>query len=108
MKHLKLIIVLLLGISTAQAQSSIGLSASKEIQLIDGKWESWPTEWTSYEDEGKVNPEIEIILLNEDENNTFYNIKYSIGGFVLADLILLYDGPLSAKKRKEWKDKNVN
>lgn len=107
MQKIVLTIALLFGLFAAQAQTNIGLTASKEIGRTNGKWDSWPANWKVYASEGKVNPNVQITTVGDPEDE-MYNLKYSVGGFVLADLTVIYDSELSGKIRKQWNDQYVN
>lgn len=106
MKKIALIVVLLLSTIMTQAQTSIGLSAYKEIGMTGGKWNSWPSNWTTYASEGRENPILEIMML--EPTLGLYNLKYYVDGNLEADFHVVYDAEKTSKIRADWKDKNVN
>lgn len=125
-KILILCIVLLVGTNMANAQSGsttpmaekkkpktskldavrIVLTSYKEIKRTNGKWQSWPSKWTTYTSKNRSNPRIRISLLDEDR--IIYNLQYIIDGEVIKDFDVVYDADRSVEIRKNWDDEYVN
>lgn len=107
MKKIGIVLLLLFSVALFNAQGQrIALTSYKQIGMTNGKWNAWPANWTSYESEGRGNPEIEINELDAEAG--IYNLKYYIDDELTADFHLVYDPVKTTEMRKTWNDKFVN
>lgn len=95
-----LIAVLITTCINAQS-TKFTLKKQKDIDKIDGAWESWPNEYIVYKEVGK--PEPYFMVTKGDDGSYFLDIL--VGNNVLQiSMLLVYDEELTITKMKEWDD----